>query len=235
MNCDMDYKYNNIVKKYQMQKAFVQYLKKYNFQQELFKEFIFWLETICNREHIEFEDLDYLIAGLISKYDKGGTESSFGLANNEIALKSLKTYREFNIYLTQIALLNKIVISHNLLFDLRGVQSFDVGTHLEKDTQAEAYRMLITNYICVLTGKRKNDKISISKFPPTNHKNEVNGFYNKYKNILEELEINRDQVYAHFDHKIYSSKGRIIEFEELTDLVQQLIYLLDFEIPIELK
>ncbi len=215
--------------------SFIDYLEKYNFKQELIDQFIYLLEEICTRETIKFENLDHLIGGLISKYDKGGTESTFGLANNKIALNSLKIYREFNVYFIQIVLLTKVVIAHNLLFDLRGVQSIDIGTHLEKDTQAESYRMLITNYICVLTGKRKNDKISISKFPPINHKKEVNSFYVKYKVILEELEINRDQLYAHFDHKIFSDKDRIIEFEELTDLIQQLIYLLDYGATIQLK
>ncbi len=225
----------NSITKFDMQNAFIDYLKKYNYKQESIDQIIYLLEEICTRETIKFENLDHLIGGLITKYDQGGTESTFGLANNKTALNSLKIYREFNVYFIQIVLLNKVVMAYNLLFDLRGVQSFDIGTHLEKDTQAESYRMLITNYICVLTGKRKNDKISISKFPPINHKKEVICFYNKYKVILQELEINRDQLYAHFDHKIFSDKSRIIEFEELTDLIQQLIYLLDYGAPIELK
>lgn len=70
---------------------------------------------------------------------------------------------------------------------------------LDFNVLAESYRMFIINYLCVLLGNRKNDKISIPNNVRISEKEIVDEFFKSNKSDIDLLYGARDKVYSHFD------------------------------------
>ena len=143
-----------------------------------------------------------------------------------------------SLEITQISLLSKIIFAYNLLFDLRGTKTFDITEHLRNDAMAESYRMLIVNYLVAITGRGKYDTNTIFYNRPAKKDKEVDAFYANHGKLLKKLKDIRNKVYAHFDNdylKNASKANAKIEFDEIKPCIEDLMSIVGYNAPIELK
>lgn len=137
-----------------------------------------------------------------------------------------------DILVSQVAVFNKINCAYKLLrnLDVSVPESSNEDSRM-LDTQRESYKMLIVNYLMVLLGRRKNDKISICKFYWLNdNKKSIDEFYEQYKDEIDNLQSLRDKVYSHFDLDYITAVNNIkFEFiETCIDFLNNIFQFLRF-------
>lgn len=137
-----------------------------------------------------------------------------------------------DILVSQVAVFNKINCAYKLLrnLDVSVPESSNEDSRM-LDTQRESYKMLIVNYLMVLLGRRKNDKISICKFYWLNdNKKSIDEFYEQYKDEIDNLQSLRDKVYSHFDLDYITAVNNIkFEFiETCIDFLNSIFQFLRF-------
>lgn len=88
----------------------------------------------------------------------------------------------------------------------------DVSKYLDLDVRLESFRTLIINYLVVLLGKGKFDKMSVWNNKSKFNIEQIETFYKDNEVDLKKLFETRNKVFAHFDNQEYD-KLPILHFE----------------------
>jgi len=106
-----------------------------------------------------------------------------------------------------------------------------VKKRLEIDVRRDSLTMFVVNYITAIIGKRRSDKNSISNIPIKSKTKEIGEFYEKHKNLIEELIEIRDKIFSHWDNDYLESinEKRKISFEEMKSLINDLALIIGYK------
>ena len=75
----------------------------------------------------------------------------------------------------------------------------ELDTFLDYVIETECHKMFMFNYLIVLLGYKKNDKISIINHPIHGKETIGRDFIKENKKLIDNLYVIRDKVYSHFD------------------------------------
>lgn len=111
----------------------------------------------------------------------------------------------------QGALINKVEMAYQLFKKKQEEYTIIANTEefLLSDVKKESYRMLIINYLIVLLGDGKNDKISLFNSKNEFIRNKTQKFIKDRKVEFDNLKKVRNKVYAHFDEDYEKSTTAI--------------------------
>ena len=140
-------------------------------------------------------------------------EFSYNVYLMKIILKFIDELNPLSENDTRIELLSEIKTAYHLLKQI--IHKTSKFCNYQTFVNLESLKMLTTNYIVALIGKRKNDKLSLYH---TKIKDDLNKFCEIHKVEYEALEQARDKVYSHFDMD-YREKCGIISFEFIEDSI----------------
>lgn len=141
-------------------------------------------------------------------------------------------YEEFvppkSIYQHQVAICKKLkrcfrlskehpeLVCHPLTF--MKISQEEKEKYLDYNLEVECHKMFMFNYLIVLLGYKKNDKISIINNPIQGKEKIGQDFIDQNKELINSLYSIRDKVYSHFDDD-FLNHTRVITYQEIEKCV----------------